>query len=178
MRNTLLIAGFFILFSGCTKEEVKPETSAANLPKLVINEFMSSNSFSYQDPENEGEFDDWIEVYNAGDKEVNLAGLYISDNKNYKAKYKIPASNPVKTTIPPGGYLILWADSDLAQGELHVDFKLSAEGEDLGIYTADGQVIDETTFGPQVNDVSFGRQASGAGIWTTFSPGTPGMPNK
>ncbi|MDQ4139835.1 MAG: lamin tail domain-containing protein, partial [Bacteroidota bacterium] len=122
---------------------------------------MASNQTSFQDPASEGEYDDWIEIYNPGNEAVDLGGLFISDNKDFKTKHKIPTTDPAKTTIQPGGYLILWADSEMEQGELHVDFKLSADGEDLGIYTADGQVVDETTFGFQKTDVSAGRLPNG-----------------
>lgn len=173
-----LITSLFSLLVACTNDEVKPGDSDLSMPKIVINEFMASNLYSYQDPENEGEFDDWIEIYNLGNTPVNLGGLYISDNKKYKTKYKIPTTDPDKTTIQPGGYLILWADSDLGQGPLHVDFKLSADGEDLGLYTADGRTIDEITFGTQKTDISAGRLPNGTGAWTTFAKPTPGSANK
>ena len=166
-----------MLLCACTKEEVEPKDLASDLTSIVINEFMASNQNSFQDLDGDGAYGDWIELYNAGDKAVNLGGLYISDNKNYKAKYQIPATDAAKTTIQPGGYLILWADSDMEQGVLHLDFKLSADGEDLGIYTADGRTIDETSFGPQVTDVSAGRLPNGSGPWTTFSKPTPGTAN-
>ena len=178
MKNSGLIAGLFTLLCACTNDDVKPTETAGDLPKIVINEFMASNQYSHQDSDGGGDYKDWIELYNAGNKAVDLGGLYISDNKNYKSKYQIATSDPGKTTIQPGGYLILWADSDLEQGVLHLDFKLSADGEDLGIYTADGRTIDETTFGSQGTDVSAGRLPNGSGPWTTFTKPTPGTANK
>jgi len=59
-----------------------------------------------------------------------------------------------------------------------VDFKLSADGEDLGLYTADGQTIDEITFSVQETDVSEGRLVNGSGAWTTLFQSTPGTANK
>jgi hypothetical protein len=175
-----LFAGMIVLLCGCTKEEVKPEQpqqpqAAPGLPKLVINEFMASNQSSIQDEE--GKYEDWIEIYNAGEQAIDLGGLYISDDKKNKNKFRIPTTEPAKTTIQPGGYLIFWADNNPEDGPLHVDIKLSAEGEDLGLYAADGKTIDETTFGVQVTDVSAGRLAKGTGAWATFTQPTPGTAN-
>ena len=178
MKNARLVAGLLMLLGACKNEEVEPNTPTTDLPKIVLNEFMASNQSTFEDSENKGDFDDWIEIYNTGDKAVNLGGLYISDNKKSKTKFKIPTTDPNKTTIQPGAYLIIWADSELEQGPLHVDFKLSAEGEDLGLYTADGQTIDEISFETQETDVSEGRLANGSGDWTTLFIPTPGTANK
>src|SRR5687768_16250945 len=101
-----LLAGMIALLCGCTKEEVKPEQpqqpqAASGLPKLVINEFMATNQSSIQDEE--GKFEDWIEIYNADEKAIDLGGLFISDDKKNKNKFKIPTTEPAKTTIQPGG---------------------------------------------------------------------------
>ncbi|MBO4564255.1 MAG: CotH kinase family protein [Bacteroidaceae bacterium] len=54
---------------------------------------------------------DWFELYNATDMTIDVAGLYVSDNPKKPQKYQIPTGNPdVKTTIKPGGKLIIWAD--------------------------------------------------------------------
>ncbi|MBN1952083.1 MAG: lamin tail domain-containing protein, partial [Bacteroidales bacterium] len=44
---------------------------------LVINEFMAQNYTSVTDPQ--GDNDDWIEIYNAGDTEIDVAGMYLTD---------------------------------------------------------------------------------------------------
>jgi len=46
---------------------------AQNSVSLVINEFMASNSDSIQDPQ--GEFDDWIEIYNFGTNAIDTGGM-------------------------------------------------------------------------------------------------------
>lgn len=176
-RLLSLLGGCLVFLAACQKQEVAPQESESTIPQLLITEFMAANASRYPDPAT-GEYDDWIEIYNNGNKPVNLAGLYFSDNKGYKSKYKIPATNASLTTVQPGAYLILWADSEMAQGELHLDFKLSAEGEDIGIYTAAGQVIDEVSFGPQTANVSTGRHPQTANTWVTFAQPTPGAANK
>lgn len=149
------------------------------LPQLVINEFLAFNTTCC--PDNDSgtvEFDDWFEIYNKGVTSVNIAGMYLSDDKTNPFKHKIPSDNAALTTIPAGGYLILWADNSQGQGPLHVEFALSNTGEDVGIFYIDGRVIDTYTFGAQSENISFGRTTDGASIWKAFNKPTPGKTNQ
>ena len=47
---------------------------------LVINEIMASNTISVSDQD--GEYDDWVELYNGNSFSLNLNGYYLSDNEN------------------------------------------------------------------------------------------------
>lgn len=123
------------------------------------------------------EFDDWIEIYNAGSVAVNIGGMHVSDNKANPFKYKIPADEPGITTIPAGGFIIIWADNQPEQGALHADFGLANAGEDVGIYYIDGRKIDDYTFAAQSENVSWGRVTNGGATWKSFSSPTPGQSN-
>ncbi len=75
--------------------------------------------------------------------------------------------------IEAGGYLLFWADNDEEQGALHTNFKLSADGEYIGLYDSDSTtLIDGLSFGPQSGDVSYGRSPDGNDNWVFFSGGT------
>ncbi|WP_321476700.1 CotH kinase family protein [uncultured Paludibaculum sp.] len=141
---------------------------------LYINEIMADNKTVLANTDHDGAFDDWFEIYNPGDTEVSLSGLYLTDNLANPTKYKIPEG----VTIPAGGYLIFWADDQAALGALHAAFKLSADGEELGIFAADGvTAIDTASFGKQTSDISYGRLPSDLPVWATLSSPTPGMAN-
>ena len=129
---------------------------------LVINEVLASNSTFLADPQNE--YDDWIELYNAGVTPVDAAGMYVTDDLGDRTKWRFPSDHPELTAIPPGGYLLLWADGDTADPGLHASFNLSAGGEEIGLFDRDGTtLIDSISFGPQTTDVSYGRYPDGAG---------------
>ncbi|NGO39706.1 hypothetical protein G4L39_09915 [Limisphaera ngatamarikiensis] len=156
---------------------------AANNPEMPviqvrINEFMASNTRTIADPA-DGDYDDWFELYNAGTNEVDLAGYYLTDNLLNPTKYRIPPG----VKIPAGGFLLVWADEETHQNGqgpgLHVNFKLSASGEALGLFAPDGSVVDSFTFGPQKPDVSQGRYPDGADLpLVELSRPTPGAPNE
>ncbi|MFH1009287.1 MAG: CotH kinase family protein [Candidatus Latescibacterota bacterium] len=140
---------------------------------IVINELMASNNNALADEA--GEYDDWIELYNAGDKVINLGGMYLSDNLNNPTQWQIP-----DTAIAPGGFLLLWADGDEDQGPLHTSFGLNQGGEQLGLFDTDAMAnlpIDTLTFGPQTTNLSYGRSPDGGSEWGTFDAATPGQSN-
>ena len=88
---------------------------------------------------------------------------------------------PRESVIIEGGeYLLFWADKDEEQGPTHTNFKLSRNGEYVGLYDKDGAtLIDGISFGQQYEDVSYGRLPDGNDNWVFFGYGTatPNMPN-
>lgn len=148
------------------------------LPQLVINEFMALNVACCADNSSGlPEYDDWIEIYNAGSVAVNIADFYLSDDVTSPFNSRIPATNAAATTIQPGGYLVIWADGQEEQGELHVDFSLLQTGEAVGLYYKDGRPIDEVEFGTQTADKSIGRSPNGTGSFQVLSSPTHGAAN-
>ncbi|OAV45697.1 CotH kinase family protein [Lewinella sp. 4G2] len=131
---------------------------------LVINEFMAANDATQADQD--GEFDDWIELYNNTASPIALDGFYLSDDAAETDKWAFPAG----TTIGANGYLMIWADGDDEQEGLHASFKLSADGEQVVLADANLAIIDSVSFSEQVADVSYGRFPNGTGPFQTMAP--------
>ena len=150
--------------------------AAENLPALVINEFMASNSSSTADPQ--GQYDDWIEIYNYGRGAVYVGGMYLTDNLSSPTKWQIPDTNPSQAVIPAQGYLIIWADNDTSDAGLHASFKLDADGEEIALFDSDGAtLIDSITFGEQTTDMSYGRYPDGGEYLQPFVSPSPAAVN-
>jgi len=130
---------------------------------VVINEFMASNDLIASDQD--GEFDDWIELYNNTEGDISLGGYYLSDKMDEPGKWQFP-----DTIIKAGGYLMVWADKDTLQSGLHANFKLSASGEDLILSNQDGDLVDQVSFYLQTTDISTGRNPNGTGIFMAMNP--------
>ena len=84
------------------------------------------------------------------------------------------------TIIGPGEHMLVWADDDEMQGPTHTNFQLSKSGEFIGLFDRDGvTLLDEITFGPQAEDISYGRLTDGNETWISFDSGTatPGDKN-
>ncbi len=144
-------------------------------PALIINEFMADNTSTIEDPDDDaGTYEDWIEIYNPGSSDVDMGGLYLTDDLTNPTKWQVPQG----VTITAGGYLLLWADGDTTQGDTHADFKLNVAGEALGLYGSDGvTLIDSITFDAQTADVSYGRLLDGGENTGVIAAPTPGATN-
>ena len=141
------------------------------LPQLFINEFMAFNVTCCPDVQmGVNEFDDWIEIYNAGDTSVDVGGMYLSDSLATPFKFLIAKTNSASTTIPAKGYLVIHADEQGSQGILHANFKLNQSGEELGLFYIDGRMIDSRIFGQQIQDLSEGRSPDGSDSWFKMTP--------
>ena len=119
--------------------------------------------------DNAGEYDDWIELYNKGTESVDLSGYFMSDGDGELAKWQFPDG----TSIAPDGYLIVWADKDEDQSsadELHADFKLSADGEQIYLVNTDTVIIDNVLYAEQTEDSSFARLPNGTGDFQNANP--------
>jgi hypothetical protein len=165
---------FLLLFAGFFAASVNGQT----ITGLYINEFLASNSAINADEF--GEYDDWFEIYNSNNEAINIGGLYVTDDLDEPDKWQIPANQPAVTTIPAAGFLLIWADGQTGQGPLHVDFKLGAGGEEIGLFQElEGEFyqIDGFSFGPQTSNVSYGREEDGGEIWQSFTIPTPGESN-
>lgn len=148
------------------------------IPNLVINEYLASNISCCSDPDGlAGEFDDWIEIFNKGNTAVDLGGMYLSDSIANPFKFRIPLGQAAKTTVAPGGYLVIYADEQGTQGPLHANFKLNQLGEQVGLFFKDGRTIDTRIFGIQESDKSEGRKPNGSSTWSKMSP-TRGSSNQ
>ena len=144
-------------------------------PTLVINEFLALNGSCCTD--NEGDNDDYIELFNYGTEEVNIAGLYITDDAgNQDSYFEIPSSDN-NTVIQPGGFLTLWADNEEEQGPLHLGFKLNGTSEHIALYMSNkDSLIDDISYGNQDVDIAYGRYPDGGEEWGFMNP-TPGTSN-
>lgn len=146
---------------------------------LYINEFMASNKGAVLTLT--GEDVDWLEIYNAGEKEVDLSGYYLTDDRDDPAKWQIPENESELTTIGAGDYILFSADGDPDKGPLHTSFKLSAKGEFIGLSTLSGSIvnwIDSLSFGGQSTNISLGRYPDGSSNWVTMGIYTPGSSNE
>lgn len=143
------------------------------LPTLHINEVMASNSSTITDED--GDAEDWIEIFNSGDEAINLGGIGLSDDYNNPFRWVFP-----EVWLEPGEFLLIWAsgkDRSDPGSELHTNFSISSAGEEVLLTNPDGIRIDELEPTPIPTDISIGRYPNGTGNWFFFTNPTPGEPN-
>ncbi|MCO5249531.1 MAG: CotH kinase family protein [Chitinophagales bacterium] len=139
---------------------------------VVINELMASNQVTIQDED--GDYSDWIELYNVTDNPINLSGYSLSDNQTKLEKWTFPS-----VTISPKGYLLVFASgkNQTDGAELHTNFKISSSGEKLFLSNDFGEVIDWVQTDTLSADESYSRVPDGSERWLTTRVSSPNATN-
>ena len=145
------------------------ETVADKNHTLVINEILATNSETNSD-EN-GDYDDWFEVYNFGNETLNLKDYYFTDDKDKPFKWQITSDD--NYYIAPGEFVLFWCDNEPNEGDLHTNFKLLSSGEFVGIYTIENVLVDGIEFNEQTTGISYGRYPNGGLNLYIFTTPTP-----
>ncbi len=144
---------------------------AADSP-VVVNELMSTNRTTFADAN--GQYYDYIELYNRSNEAVDLTGWYLSDDAENARKWRFP-----ETSIGPGEYLVVFAsklDRTDDPTQLHTNFALSSEGESVVLSNAAGRVMDRMDFDLLKADVAWSRTQDGS--FTASLAPTPGRANQ
>lgn len=151
------IATASMMFTGCVQDDpyVPPTPEASD---VVLNEIMSKDL-----PETDQDF---VELYNKGEEEVDISGYLINDAADPKGGFVIPAG----TKIAAKGYYVVH------QPELTVS--ISSGGEDVSLGQPDGTLMDLIYCEASVADgSSFSRIPDGGDTWLNGTEATPGTAN-
>ncbi|MDL2257927.1 lamin tail domain-containing protein [Eubacteriales bacterium OttesenSCG-928-K08] len=142
--------------------------SNGNYWQLQINEVMTSNKGAV--PDANGNFPDWVEIYNPTETDINISGFGLSDELISAAKWAFPSG----TILPAGGYIVVYCSGDTSLGALHAPFKLSAT-DVLILSNATGKAIDNLQLTSVSSNATLGRNETGA--WVEMAHPSPGYPN-
>jgi hypothetical protein len=149
-----LITGLIFLLSGGYVFNRVLDQSPGD---LIINEMVAGNVSGPTDED--GDYSDWIEIYNQGDYPINLAGWALTNDPSQPEKWPFP-----DVTLGAHDYLIVFASGKdrrvVEPGKfLHTNFRLSQLGEALALYNRlDDRFRDIIPAGTaQFEDIAYGR---------------------
>jgi hypothetical protein len=131
----------------------KPWTVLSGLRRIVINEVLARNVMAVN---HGGAFPDLVELHNPRATDVDLSGWRLTDDLNTPNRFVFPAG----TSIPNGGYLVLYGNNPDGSPGIHIGFGLGQDGDALYLLgpVAEGdRAIDSVEFGFQLADLSIGR---------------------
>lgn len=124
--------------------------------QVVINEIMTDNTLTIEDED--GDFSDWIELYNSGSETIDISGWHLSDDIGDPMKWSIGTEQ-----IEPGGFILVFASGKDREGpgELHASFRINTDGEYILLSDDMGQVLDVLEPIDLQEDISFGNMMDG-----------------
>ncbi|WP_404987508.1 CotH kinase family protein [Clostridium culturomicium] len=140
---------------------------------LYINEVLTDNIGGLRDEE--GDYNDWIEIYNYGEAAINLEGYGLTDDLDEPFKW-----NFENMIIEPGEYLVIRAtgkDRQASKEYIHTNFSLSKEGETLQLTHKDSEAIDTISIPKLDQNISVGRKNSSDNTIAILNKATPGQGN-
>ena len=154
-----------------------PEAPNAQTPvptaNVYINEVLLQNTTVLVDES--FEFAPWIEIFNPNDEQVNLGGYVLTSSLGDVCT--IPIDDPVETTVPAEGFLLLWLDGEPEEGAHHLDMTVLSENQTFTLTGPDMQVADEFEALTFFNNVSYGRELDGGVNAVWFDVPTPRVTN-
>ncbi|TVR52193.1 MAG: hypothetical protein EA425_05365 [Puniceicoccaceae bacterium] len=162
LPTVMLWVGFYV-FGGSLLEAT-----------VRLNEIVASNGSLIADED--GDFEDWIELHNPGDATVELSGWGLSDNESRPFKWEFPEG----VVLEPGAFLLIWAsgkDRTNPSHTLHTNFSISSSGEEVLLTRPDGSQADYIPPKELLRDVSLGRVPGEGESWYYFANPTPGSAN-
>lgn len=137
--------------SSC-KDDREPGSEPSDVQGLFINEVCSGGT-------------DWIELYNAGDTEMDLTGFHVQDDKGTDEEYTFPAGS----SIPAKGFLVIEEGTFL--------FGISGKGDAITILDATYAKIDEVIIPAMEDGFTYARTEDGGSSWEIVEGGTKGRSN-
>jgi len=148
-----------IKLQACFKALTDAEKTTQGLTPVRINEVSAANGIHVNEYFKRN---DWVELYNTTDKDIDVAGMYLSDNEEKPLKYQISkGDSQASTTIPAHGYLIVWCDKLESRDQLHASFKLDADGGSVLLTAADESWSDRLVYTAHQADQTVGRYPDG-----------------
>ena len=139
---------------------------------VIINEVMAGNTLTIKD--GDGEYSDWVELYNGSDKEIDLTGWGLSNRESEPKRWEFP-----EMKLGPKKYLTVFVsgkNQSEAGKELHTDFRLNAFKDTILLSNFRGQIVSQIAINNLKSDTSFGM-VPGTTNWEIFTHPTPGQPN-
>jgi hypothetical protein len=146
--------------------------------KIIIREMLSENLSGLKDEDLDPE--DWIELYNAGDTEVDLAGWSLSNDSDTPGLWVFPS-----LILPPSSSTLVWASgkdrtNSLPSRYLHTNFKLNPNGGFLQLSGPElpRLAVDQFDYPTQAPNFSYGLNGNASvREFRFFAKPTPSQPN-
>ena len=139
----------------------------ADPSKLIINEIQVGNIDQYIDYSYN--YGAWIEIYNPTTSNIQLDGLFVTDNPDEPKKFELPIGTGV---VKAGEFKVIYFDHNSADGTFgdkayrQVRFKLENNGGYIYLYDANGNQLTSASYPQCITRCSWARTQDGGQEWS------------
>ncbi len=173
----LVLLGYWILNPLLSKDEdedvqqlVNEQGEYIDVNFPIISEVMSSNKSAY--PASDGEYYDWVEIFNPTQQVINMEGYGLSDKKDQPGGYVFPA-----VVLEPGEFTVVFLSGGAVDDEMHASFKLSSAGENVYLFDSQQTLLDSVQVDHLSPNISYARNLAMLDVWEEMEHYTPGFYN-
>ena len=168
-QKTMVVIIIFLLVLSLGLVVMFTNQNVSNYGKLYINEIMVSNVDTISDED--GEYSDYIELYNGYDFDIDLTGYHLSDKEYQTSKYVLP-----NVTIKAKSYLLIFASGkDKYDEYIHTNFKLNKDGETVTLSDDSNNILSKVKYGSTLVNTSYGYNGR---KYVYYYKGTPNLKNE
>ena len=119
----------------------------------------------YPDPTGPDETDEWIELYNSNNFNVDLSGWQLQDTTGTITTYTMPQGTKILAGVPAiSGSFLVFKRPD-------TKIMLNNDQDGLSLFTPDKKTEDSMTFTSALLNQSYNKTSSGWQWSTTLTPG-------
>lgn len=138
---------------------------------IVINEVCTKNTVQAAP---NGQFYDYVELYNPGSSAVSVAGWGLSDSAELPFRYTLPANS----SVPAKGFLVIYCGiSETDTGVTGADFGLAKKGETVILTDAQGSTVESLEIPALDDNTAFGRVPDGSDTFAVLQELSCGKSN-
>lgn len=139
--------------TGCKDDSEEDLQQKSEVEGLYINEVCSSGT-------------DWVEIYNANDSEISLAGFHLQDSKGAEEEFTLPQN----AKIAAKGFLVLEKGKDF-------QFGIGGSGDEIKLLDGKYNTIDDIIVPELADNATYSRSNDGGDKWEIMANGTKGRSN-
>ncbi len=141
--------------------------SSSSKATVVINEIMASNGSTIADED--GDFEDWIELVNTGDTSLDISHWGLSDRSETPFKWIFPEG----VALDPGEFLLVWASGKNRTSPTLSPSTIVPSGAEWRFLEQAGNKLSESNWNtPHFNDADWHLGAAPFGFGAEFNGNT------